>query len=143
MTACSLFGQVKEDTIYSSDTMIVRIYKKNGKLNWEDNYVKGKLVSVKFWYYDKDVYGYFLETKTKDKPKIRYRKEFYLDGKLKVEGAEIKGKKDGKYKTYYSNGKMQCDCNFKNGERDSIQIIHFDSGQVSFIGNGSLQSGKM
>jgi len=143
----SLWAQSRKDTIYSQipggitmydsevDTMTIRTFGKDGKIKWEDSYLQGKLISVKYWYYNKDVYGYLIKDKGKLKPRKTYRKEFYSDGKLRIEATEINNKKDGAYKTYFQNGFPQCNCNYKYGKADSIQIKHFENGQISLICN--------
>lgn len=151
-----LFSQSRKDTLFSSDldTMVVKtfddkarlsaedsyvkdciysqkfyFYNKYGKLDSEELYVNSKHVSSKVYYYKKDYYGFFIVDKTQ-RPRIETRKEFYLNGSLKKEGAFLKGKMNGKYLTYYDNGGKQCDCNYRNGKKDSTQVIYHKNGQV-------------
>jgi len=122
-------AQRHQDTLYNGDTMVIRQFK-NTKVKLEDYYIKGELMAFKLWWYNKKGYGYSFNDLRKLKPKIDYRKEFYLDGTLKIEGYFISGKKHGKYRTYYANGNQQCDCHFSNGKEDSLQTIHFENGQI-------------
>jgi antitoxin component YwqK of YwqJK toxin-antitoxin module len=133
LLACFLpllvIGQRHKDTLYSGDTMVVRQFK-NTQMQVEDYYIKGEFSAFKLWWYNKTGFGYSLIDLRNTKPKIEYRKEFYLDGQLKIEGYFIKRKKHGKYRTYYANGNNQCDCNFSDDKEDSLQTIHFDNGQI-------------
>ena len=131
----------KADTVYSRDTMTVRSFRKDGKIRQEDRYVTGKLVSEKKWYYspkwhrNNEVFGYYLTDKTRPEPQMVFIKEFFINGNLRIEGTTLKGKKHGKYKTYYQNGQIQCDCNYRFGLQDSTQVNHFDNGQVMVVFN--------
>ena len=138
----TMFGQSRSDTIFSSnsDTMTVRVYNKNGKIIWENIYFNDKIIFNKFWYYNKNSYGFIMEDERKIKPNIKYRKEFSMEGKPIAEGSLIGNKRQGKYKTYHQNGKIQCDCNFNNGKEDSIQKIYYENGNIQVISN--FKNGK-
>ena len=136
------FGQNLVDTIYSSDTMVIRTFKKNGKLNWEESYFQNELIIVKFWDYNKNVFGCSYSYIKETKPRIDYRKEFYLDGSVKTEWTASKGKIIGKLKSYYRNGQTQCDYNYVDGKLSGTQYEYHENGAISFVGyytNGKLE----
>ena len=122
----------KRDTLFSKnfDTMTVRKFDRKGKLKWEDIYYGGELRILKFWYYQKHSYGYYLNYNNKKKPIITYRKEFYPNGKLKAEGSTLKNKPHGKYKSYYPNGNTQFDCEYIYGKQEGRQLVYFENGRV-------------
>jgi antitoxin component YwqK of YwqJK toxin-antitoxin module len=129
-TTSLLWGQIREDTIYTSDTMLIRTYKKNGKPDYERKFVKGEMVTFKGWFYRKIDFGYFITDSRQTKPKIIVLRHFYLDGRLKIDAITVNGKKQGKYRTYYQNGYQQCDCNYNYGKQDSISVMYFENGQI-------------
>jgi antitoxin component YwqK of YwqJK toxin-antitoxin module len=47
-------------------------------------------------------------------------KEYYPNGKLKIEKSYKKGKQDGVTKVYYENGKLGAERIFQNGKIKSI-----------------------
>ena len=129
-TSLSLWGQVKEDTIYSSDTMIIKTYKRSGKPDYERNFVKGEMVALKIWFYRKNDFGYFITDRRQTNRRIVVLRHFFFDGSLKIDAVTMNGKKQGIYKTYYSNGKKQCDCNYNKGKQDSLSVMYFENGQI-------------
>lgn len=130
----------EEDTLFSEngDTMTVRFFRKNGRPDWEENLVSGKLVSIKLWYTTKspEGFGYMIMDKTGKKPKVDQVREFYGDSSIRIEGSVIGRKRVGSYKTYYANGQIQCDCHYNmEGQRDSIQNMYYENGNPEFSGN--------
>ena len=136
----SLYSQPVQDTLSHSDTLVVRSYNKNGKVKWERIYLNGIFVAFKKWYYNNEVYGYRIENYA-DQPKIIRQTEYFADGKLRIEGQLVKGKKHGVYKTFYQNGNSQCICNYKSGKQDSLQLVHFENGNVQVASN--YKNGKL
>lgn len=129
LISLNLFSQSSNSTIYtaSGDTVIVSSFRKE-KTNKVSYYLKDQLVLEKKFYYRKDHYGYTLK-ESKLKP-VSF-KDFWLDGKLRIEGTMLEGKYNGAYKTFYENGLPQCTCNYKYGKRDGKQLIHFENGQLN------------
>jgi len=128
-----LVGQT--DSLYSSDTIIERTFKKNGKINVQTYYFKDTIIKYKFYHYYKEYYvcDYYNDVKNTgiNNPDVTL---FYLDGKIKSKYKTTrKGYIRGSYKTFYSNGNPQCDCYYKDGLRDSIQNYHYESGKISSI----------
>lgn len=135
----SLYGQKRIDTLYSSDTMIVTTFKKNGKIDFKEYYLQDTLFSYTFYVYNKDYYyssSHSVGKKAKVNFNQAYIKEFYLDGKLKSEYmANKRSAIEGNYRTYYQNGNPECDCQHINGRREGIQNHHYENGQTKSLGN--------
>jgi len=134
-----LQSQNKKDTIYLSDTMVVRKFNHKEKLSYATIHLNGEAIEEVYWIYRKKYYGFTVYSKAKGFPKITNRKQFYLNGNLQIEGHEMKAKWYSKYKThgkflsYHENGMIECDCYFINGKRDGIQIYHFENGETGYI----------
>ncbi len=129
-------GQIDTDTIYHSDTIINRSYKKDGKINVESYFFKDTIVKYKFYHYYKEYYvcDYYADVKKTgiNNPHVTL---FYLNGKIKSKYKSTrKGYIQGSYKTFYPNGNPECDCYYKDGLRDSIQNYHYESGKINSIG---------
>lgn len=127
------------DTIYNSDTLVVRTFKINGKIDTKEYYIQDTLSSYTFYVYNKDHY-YTSSHSVGKKAKINFNqgfvKEFYLDGKPKAEyHTNRRSATEGNYKTYYKNGNPECDCQHVNGLREGIQNHHYENGQTKSLGN--------
>lgn len=58
---------------------------------------------------------------------------FHNDGvTLALTGIEKKGKREGIYYTYYSNGLLNMKENYKNGKKDGIQESYSESGELVY-----------
>ncbi len=68
-------------------------------------------------------------------PKDGIHKEYYVNGKLKLETEYKDGKYNGIYKTYYESGSLKFDGNVKNGVYHGMGKKYYENGQISFIGN--------
>ena len=67
-------------------------------------------------------------------------KEYYENGKLKFEGEFLKGKRNGKGKEYYENGKLTFEGKYLNGEKKEGKEYYKD-GHLKFEGE-YLKGGK-
>lgn len=125
----TLAAQIR-DSSSSSDTLVIRVFRKDGKIKWEDIHGKEQLMAVNYWYYKKEYYGFRQVNKKPTSENLQLITEYYPNGKLKLTGTTLKGKMHGTVKSYYENGNPQCICHLVNGKPDSIQIQHFDNGQI-------------
>ena len=59
------------------------------------------------------------------------KSEFYCDGGLKNKGEYILGTdiKTGKWRTYFSNGKLESEGEYKNGKKIGTWIYYHETGQ--------------
>lgn len=114
---------------------MIILYYQNDLLNYEKCFVNDKMVAYTLWYYKKNLYGYTLYENKKRKTQIAIKKEFYIDGTLRIEGSTLNGKLHGKKNTFYSNGKLQCDCKYKNGKKDGMQKSFTEGGITEHQGN--------
>ena len=142
-------GNIKIDgnkTSPQSDTLIIKSYNPDTKIVNEETYVKGDRHFSKQWYYNQETFGYTLFDERKLEPKYEYFKEFYLNNKTKVDGVKTisKGTTHGRVISYYPNGQITCECNYKNDKRDSIQVYHNERGYIENISNyrDNKQDGK-
>jgi hypothetical protein len=115
------------------DSVVVRRYHKNGKLKWEALHVQEIEQYRRNYYYYKDSTFAYHETRAPENGiiiKVVEIHEFYKDSTPRIIGTKVSGKLEGSYRTFYPNGNQQCDCNYKSGERDSLQRIYHDNGQL-------------
>lgn len=71
-------------------------------------------------------------------PKITKIKEYYDNGKLKVEGELLNGKQEGLFNFYYDNGQLFKQAFFKEGiNQDTLKIYYNDGSikEISYIKN--------
>ena len=66
---------------------------------------------------------------------------FYLDGKLEGSGHVANNKNEGEWDYFYQNGQIACKGNFKNNFPDGRWETYFENGKLR--SSGILQSGKM
>ncbi len=71
--------------------------------------------------------------------KVR-EKDFYDNGKVKMEGEFVDGKRSGKWKAYYDNGKIWSEGEFLNGERTGLAKIYYPNGKLDT--EGEYTNGK-
>ena len=60
-------------------------------------------------------------------------KEYYLNGKLKFEGEYSNGERNGEGKGY-ANGKLIFECEYKNGKRNGKGKEYYNNGKLKFEG---------
>lgn len=61
-------------------------------------------------------------------------KHFHLDGKLKMTGKFLNGKREGEWKAYFNNNQLQSIGAFKNGERIGPAKVYFPTGKLRYEG---------
>ena len=136
-------SNIHSDTIKmpNSDTLIVKWYK-GQRITDEHIYISGKLCFKRWYYYrnKKGFYGYYTSDRRGIKPKYEEYKQIYFDGRIKEYGILNGFQHNGFRKTYYRNGNLQCDCNFKMGKRDSVNKSRYENGQLEAIIN--FKNGK-
>lgn len=49
------------------------------------------------------------------------QREYYPDGKVRLEASYRDGKRDGIYKEYYRNGNLKSEFSYRNGIKDGMQ----------------------
>lgn len=62
----------------------------------------------------------------------RIEKEYYPDGKLKVEAQYKDNFLNGNYKEYYQNGNLAVEENYKNGKLEGIKKVYFENGNIEW-----------
>ena len=104
-------GNIKVESQYFKDIegkMVQHGYYKeyyeSGKVEWEVNYLDGKLEG-------KSV-------------------EYYESGKVKREGNLVDGKLEGKWVSYYESGKVFIEGNIVDGKREGKWVGYDESGEV-------------
>jgi len=68
-------------------------------------------------------------------PILQEIKEYYDNGKLKIEGNCINGKVNGIYKEYYDTGQLKIEGNYIDDKREGIYKGYYDNGQLKIEGN--------
>lgn len=63
-----------------------------------------------------------------------YEKVFYQDGVIKVEGALKEDKREGEWKSFYTDGKPWSITEFQNGELDGLTKTFYMNGQLRYDG---------
>ena len=75
---------------------------------------------------------------------LYYKKftEVPFTGKVKgqIQGSFRKGKKDGSWIEYHSNGRIDFKGEYKNGKKDGSWILYYKNGQLHY--KGSFKNGK-
>lgn len=59
------------------------------------------------------------------------RREYWNNGKLKMEAHYANGKLDGAYKTWYDNGQMFQDGQYAEGMMDGSWLVFYPNGQLA------------
>lgn len=54
----------------------------------------------------------------------------YANGKVHEEYFELAGKRDGLYRSYYSSGALELQCDYKAGLRHGCEVHHYENGNV-------------
>lgn len=127
------FAQEKIDTVkVGTDTLIVRKYKKNGRLDTEDYLVNGKSIGT-YWHSQMlgiyEIYPQFGKTKKLHGILKSYTIDKKTGTKALISEVEYKeGKKDGIAIVYYENGNKKCDCTYKDGELDGLSKVYYENG---------------
>ncbi len=62
-----------------------------------------------------------------------YIKEYYADGKLKIEGEYLNGERNGKFKEYDSYGGLEFEGEYLNGQKNG-KIKEYYKGKLEFEG---------
>ncbi|MBL4593793.1 MAG: hypothetical protein JKX68_08270 [Flavobacteriales bacterium] len=76
--------------------------------------------------------SYFQEVEGKE-VKVE-EKYFHQDGKLKMHGKFLNGKREGEWKAYFNNDQLQSVGTFKNGFRIGDAKIYFPNGNLRYEG---------
>jgi antitoxin component YwqK of YwqJK toxin-antitoxin module len=105
----------------------------------QEYYINDELEWHKRWYYKNDTYGYYLYYFNSG-GKDTFR-EFYPDGRLKLEGVLSKGKLHGVSRSFYPGGSIECVCNFKSNRSDSINTGFYKNGHIEVVNN--YKDGKL
>jgi len=113
----------------TSDTLCVKKLRGH-KIKSEKFYLNNELVKKTTYQYRKKYYRCYTINDPSRKPLIRDFKIYYNEGRLWSTGKLYGWKPEGTISSYYENGQPSCVCNYKNGKRDSIQLIYHDNGQL-------------
>lgn len=65
---------------------------------------------------------------------------FHQDGKIKMEGKFLNGKREGEWKAYFNNEQIQSIGAFKDGKRTGEAKVYFPNGKLRY--EGQYQSDK-
>ena len=60
---------------------------------------------------------------------------YYENGKLRSEGNYKEGKKEGVWKEWYENGQLDEIINYKDGKRDGLRKVWYENGELEHKGN--------
>ena len=63
------------------------------------------------------------------------RRDYYQNGKIRVEYGVLNNKLEGEFRAYYENGNLKKQVVMKNGMRIGIQCIYYESGGIESISN--------
>jgi antitoxin component YwqK of YwqJK toxin-antitoxin module len=63
-----------------------------------------------------------------------YQKMLAEDGKIKMEGALVNGKRNGLWKSYYPNGVTWSETSFRNGIADGETRTYYKNGNLRYDG---------
>ncbi|MBC8052099.1 MAG: hypothetical protein H7Y13_03470 [Sphingobacteriaceae bacterium] len=116
----------------NSDTIIVKSFKKSGKLDKEQYLVNNTLLFTRHYLYRSKFYGYHTRFTNASKDQLTAIKEIWNNGTIRISGTLKNGKREGAYRTFYQDGSRQCDCNYKDGKRDGKQMTHYENGQLFY-----------
>ena len=61
-------------------------------------------------------------------------KHFHLNGKLKMTGKFLNGKREGEWKAYFNNEQLQSTGTFDNGIQIGETIVYFPNGKLRYEG---------
>lgn len=61
-------------------------------------------------------------------------KHFYQNGKLKMHGKFLNGKREGLWEAYFNNDQIQSIGTFKNGQRIGEAKVYYPNGQLRYEG---------
>jgi antitoxin component YwqK of YwqJK toxin-antitoxin module len=74
--------------------------------------------------------------KVVDEKEVKVReKEFYENGKVKMEGEFKDGKRTGIWKAYFEDGTLWSEGEFVNGERNGYGLNYFPNGKLRMEGD--------
>ena len=76
--------------------------------------------------------SYFQEQEGKE-VKVE-EKYFHQNGKLKMVGEFLNGKREGEWKAYFDNEQLQSEGIFKDGKREGIAKVYFPNGKLRYEG---------
>ena len=66
---------------------------------------------------------------------LEQKSEFYCDGGLKSSGEYLKGTdiKNGKWKSYFSNGNLESEGYYENDKKNGEWFFYFNSGKLKSV----------
>ncbi len=137
--AANLKATTLIDTVKSGDTVIIRYFDKKGRLDMENYTIDYTLLAYRNWFYSKTDYGYYWH-KNADHDTYLMRR-FNLNGTIEAEVKFINDQMEGKALSYFPNGNVMCICNYRSGEKDSIQTMYFENGNLEAVSN--YKNGKL
>ena len=76
--------------------------------------------------------SYFQEQEGKEV--IVEEKHYHQNGKLKMAGKFVNGKRDGEWKAFFENDQIQSLGTFKNGQRTGLAKIYYPNGNLRYEG---------
>jgi antitoxin component YwqK of YwqJK toxin-antitoxin module len=171
----SIFGQAQKQCGYKDGLQEGNciFYYDNGQKHWDQNWKKGKLDGNYIAYFEngkekaKGVYKkgqkvgewiYFDQqgTKTGMQKYTGWKgnvysgdceETIYSNGKIESIsfGKMVNGNEEGKWKTFFENGKLKAECNFVNGEKEGELFLYKEDGtleKTEVYKKGKLVSGK-
>lgn len=67
-------------------------------------------------------------------PEVTEVKEFYDNGKLKITGTLVNGKREGEWTSYFENGMLKSRHNYSGGLDNGPTSVYYESGKYMFKG---------
>ncbi len=121
---------VKKRTDIKHGPLIRR--EKDGTLLEESHYVDGRLNGEKRLYYKGKLYS--VMHYINDTPHGKFISYFQGTDVVHQEGQYVRGKMEGKWKTYYPSGKLKEVVTFKDNEENGPFVEYYDNGKIKAEG---------
>ncbi|MEX1002971.1 MAG: toxin-antitoxin system YwqK family antitoxin [Crocinitomicaceae bacterium] len=107
-----------------------KLYRSDGSLKWEKNYVQGA-PHGEFRYYYPDSSLWKIETWNMGQLDGK-KQEFYPNNTLKKEIMYKNGEWNGKYITYFENGMVESEQMYENGVKEGLSKYYYEDGALFY-----------
>ncbi len=107
-----------------------KLYREDGSLKWEKNYVMGAEDGESRYYFP-DTSIWKIETWSNGQMSGR-KQEYYPNNTLKKEIMYANGEWNGKYITYFESGMVESEQEFKMGKKEGLSRYYYDNGELFY-----------
>lgn len=111
-------------------------YFENGLLKSTGDFTYGEKTGIWNHYYEDES----IKAQAFYKGEVGLYREFYSNGKIKMEGFNLNGKSDSLWTYYYDNGIKQAEGNYQGGQRNGVWTFYHENGNIS--AKGTYEKGE-